>query len=169
MEFQEFKAIANGRSVFFLIALTLLLENGRHVVYESEDAELKSVLAKGLHNFFSDEALGEVVKLAKSLAGIAPSELVDYIQQCDPIVHHVEDTMPDVCPICFGELTCENSVISGSDIVRCWKCTDCGSTGEAVYHARVSLHRNLKVRDGKAIYPWQLKERPEHDTQAGKY
>ena len=85
------------------------------------------------------------------------------------IVHHVEDTMPDVCPICFGELTCENSVISGSDIVRCWKCTDCGSTGEAVYHARFSLHRNLKVRDGKAIYPWQLKERPEHDSQAGKY
>ena len=46
MEFQEFKAIANGRSVFFLIALTLLLENGRHVVYESEDAELKSVSGK---------------------------------------------------------------------------------------------------------------------------
>lgn len=169
MEFQEFKAIANGSSVFFLIALTLLLENGSSAVSESEETELKSVLAKGLHNFFSDEALGEVVCLAKSLAGIAPSELVDYIQQCDPIVHHVEDTMPDVCPICFGELTCENSVISGSDIVRCWKCTDCGSTGEAVYHARFSLHRNLKVRDGKAIYPWQLKERPEHDTQAGKY
>ena len=99
MEFQEFKAIANGSSVFFLIALTLLLENGSSAVSESEEAELKSVLAKGLHNFFSDEALGEVVCLAKSLSGIAPSELVDYIQQCDPIVHHVEDTMPDVCPI----------------------------------------------------------------------
>ena len=87
MEFQEFKAIANGSSVFFLIALTLLLENGSSAVSESEEAELKSVLAKGLHNFFSDEALGEVVCLAKSLSGIAPSELVDYIQQCDPIVH----------------------------------------------------------------------------------
>ena len=86
MEFQEFKAIANGSSVFFLIALTLLLENGSSAVSESEEAELKSVLAKGLHNFFSDEALGEVVCLAKSLSGIAPSELVDYIQQCDPIL-----------------------------------------------------------------------------------
>ena len=32
MEFQEFKAIANGSSVFFLIALTLLLENGSSAV-----------------------------------------------------------------------------------------------------------------------------------------
>lgn len=48
MEFQEFKAIANGNSVFFLIALTLLLENGSSAVSESEETELKSVLAKGL-------------------------------------------------------------------------------------------------------------------------
>lgn len=81
MDFKEFRRLYTGDPAALHITMGLLLQNGRELLLGSAESEIVSILQSALQNFFTGEKLCEMAGIAKSLAALETSVLLDYMKR----------------------------------------------------------------------------------------
>ena len=81
MNFKEFRRLYTGDPATLHITMELLLQNGREILLGTTESEIVSSLQGVLQNFFTAEKLREMVGIAKSLAALETSVLLDYMKR----------------------------------------------------------------------------------------
>lgn len=159
MNYQEFTQLVKNDTICFLTCWNLLWNNGRQAISECSEMELAEEMSKSLGGFFTPDKLQNIARAAKELCTVEPSDIVDFLQRSDKIVYHLDEKTPETCPVCGAMLSFDGHTLSELDVIRSWICEECGATGEALYHSRFTLHRNMKDRQGKPIYPAVLHQK----------
>lgn len=159
MNYQEFTQLVNNDPICFLTCWNLLWNNGRQAISECSEMELADEMRKALGGFFAPGKLQDIARTARELCTLEPSDTVDFLQRSGKIVSRPSEETPELCPVCGAMLSFDRDTLSELDVIRSWICGECGATGEAVYHSRFALHRNMKDRQGKPIYPAVLHQK----------
>lgn len=81
MDFKEFRWLYTGDPAALHITMELLLQNGRELLLGTTESEIVSSLQCVLRDFFTAEKLREMVGIAKSLAALETSVLLDYMKR----------------------------------------------------------------------------------------
>lgn len=101
MDFKEFRRLYTGDPASLHIAMELLLQNGRELLSGTTESEIVSSLQGVLQNFFTAEKLREVVGIAKSLAALETSVLLDYMKRAALVAE--EDQEPEAVTLTAAE------------------------------------------------------------------
>ena len=81
MDFKEFRRLYTGDPATLHITMELLLQNGRELLLGTTESEIVSSLQCVLQNFFTGEKLREMAGIAKRLAALETSVLLDYMKR----------------------------------------------------------------------------------------
>jgi len=151
MKFDRFNQLAIGNRMVLLMAIDLLMQNGREFIQNTEKEELISGMKRVAGNLVAANVLTEVVVIAKDLARLRTCELLEYVK-CSALTFTRPDQQePGICPVCGS--TIEHEVDSAADeggFYR-WSCPECGARGKAGYEKVFDRHFDVTDRDGKPL------------------
>ncbi len=99
MTFEEFNNLAYNR-VPLLMAVELLMQNGRPFVEKTDRAEIVAAIKKNTKNFMADVMLDEIVKMAKELAPLRACTLLEYVKRSDLDFQKLGALDAFHCPVC---------------------------------------------------------------------
>ena len=136
MKFDEFNKLVHKNRMILLIAIDLLMQNGRRFVQDTETSELISAMKNTAKNLFAEYMLKETVEIAKELAPL---------RTCDP--------ESGICPICGDSLEYGADKSTGDGGVITWTCSNCGAAGEEHYKKIFDKHSNVFDGEGCPFPP----------------
>lgn len=152
MTFEEFNNLTYNR-VPLLMAVELLLQNGRPFVENTDRAEIIAAMKKDTKNFMADVMLDEIVKTAKELAPLRACKLMEYVKRSDLNFEVPGEQEAGICPICGGELEYgDDEPIDDGGVIE-WTCPSCGATGKEGYSKVFDKHYNVTDGEGNPFPP----------------
>lgn len=149
MTLEDFNRLANGDRVTLVLALELLLQNGRNTIQREEPLKLVAACKERIGGFFVEGALQEIVDVCQQLAALDTNILVDYIRRGSLDMKAPDAEEAGVCPICGGELDYEDDIHTDDGGFFLWKCPACGATGKEGYDKVFDQHYDVTDGDGK--------------------
>lgn len=149
MTLEDFNRLANGDRVTLVVALELLLQNGRNTIRREEPLKLVDACKGRIGGFFAEGALQEIVDVCRQLAALDTNILVDYIRRGHLDMKAPGEEEAGVCPVCGGELEYVDTIRSDNGGFAVWTCPDCGATGKEGYDKVFDQHYDVKDGDGK--------------------
>ncbi len=149
MTLEDFNRLANDDQVTLILALELLLQNGRNTIQREEPSKLAADCKERLGNFFAEEMLWEVASVCQQLAALDTNILVDYIRRGSLDMKPPGAEEAGICPICGGELEYVDNIRSDNGGLAVWTCPNCGATGKEGYDEVFDQHYDVKDGDGK--------------------
>lgn len=152
MTLEEFNRLATGNRVALVVALELLLQNGRRVIQQEDPMKLVASCKAPLGGFFAEDAFQEIVGVCRKLAALDTNVLVAYIRHSslDLKALGVEET--GVCPICGGELEYGSDITLDDGGYHEWRCPGCGATGKEMYGKIFEEHYDVIDGSGKPYH-----------------
>lgn len=130
MTLEDFNRLANGDRVTLVVALELLLQNGRGTIQEETPVTLTANFKEGLGGFFAEETLREIANVCQQLAALDTNILVNYIWRGGLDMKAPDAEEAGVCPICGGGLDYEDDIRTDDGGFFLWNCPACGATGK---------------------------------------
>ncbi len=146
MKFEEFDMLARGSRPWLLLAMDLLMENGRKSIQSTDQTELASQLRSDAGNFIVGNMLAEIVDTAKKLAQLRTCKLLEYVKRSGLEFERPGAPEPGVCPVCGADIEYNDTMLFEDEDYTMWRCPDCGAAGKAVY--KKEFHRYSDVIDG---------------------
>ena len=149
MALEDFNRLANGDRVTLVLALELLLQNGRNTIQREEPLKLVAACKERIGGFFEEGALQEIVDVCRQLAALDTNILVDFIQRGSLDMKAPGAEEAGICPVCGGELEYVDTIRSDNGGFAVWTCPDCGATGKEGYDEVFDQHYDVNDGDGK--------------------
>ncbi len=149
MTLEDFNRLANGDRVTLVVALELLLQNGRNTIRREEPLKLVDACKGRIGGFFAEGALQEIVDVCQQLAALDTNILVDYIRRGSLDMKAPGAEEAGVCPVCGGKLEYVDTIRSDNGGFAVWTCPDCGATGKEGYDEVFDQHYDVRDGDGK--------------------
>lgn len=131
-----------------LMAIDLLMQNGRTFVEETEHSEIVAALKNTTKNYMADVILDEIVNIAKELAPLRTCKLLEYVKRSDLDFKKPGAPDADHCPICGDRLEYLNDEPTDNGGIIDWECPCCGATGQIKYSKLFEQHYNVHDNDG---------------------
>ncbi len=148
MKFEEFNKLACDNRMALLMAIDLLMQNGRTFVQETATAEIISAMKVSTSNFIADVILDEIVSTAKKLSPLKTCDVLDYVKRSELEFKKSGAQEAGICPICGGTLEYgEDEPIDDGGVID-WTCSDCGATGQEGYDKVFDKHYNVYDSEG---------------------
>lgn len=145
---EQFNRLAAGDRVTLVVALEILLQNGRNTIQREEPLKLVSACKERIGGFFMEEAIREIVDVSQQLAALDTNVLVDYIRRGSLDMKTPGAEEAGVCPVCGGQLEYIDTIRSDNGGLALWRCPDCGATGKEGYDEVFDQHYDVRDRDG---------------------
>lgn len=152
MKFEEFDMLARGSRPWLLLAMEMLMENGRKFIQNTNQAELASQLRSDAGNFIVGDTLAEIVDTAKKLAHLRTCKLLEYVKCSGLEFERPGSQEPGVCPICGGEIEYEEGMQFEDSGHWTWKCPDCKACGKEEYKKVFTRHFEVIDGNGKPFF-----------------
>lgn len=147
MRFDDFNKLVYSNRIVLLVAIDLLMENGRVFVKDTALADLVSAL-KSCGNLFAESVLTEIAETAKALSQLRTCKLLEYVKRSNLDFKKPSAQESGVCPICGGRLEYgEDEPIDDGGVID-WTCSDCGATGQEGYDKVFDKHYNVYDSEG---------------------
>lgn len=146
MTFETFDRIACGDKVAVIMAMDLLLQNGRSFVINNREADLVAAMKSCTGNLIFEQKLQDIVSTAKSLAQLNTGILMAYIKKSNLDVSMPGGQAEGICPVCGSRIDYNDDIPMDDAGVRKWTCPDCGASGLEEY--RKLFERHYNVMDG---------------------
>lgn len=146
MTFETFGRIACSNKVAVIMAMDLLLQNGRSFVMNNREADLVAAMESCTGNLISEQTLQDIVSMAKSLAQLGTGLLLAYIKKSGLDVSMPGGQAEGICPVCGSRIDYNDDIPMDDTGVRKWTCPDCGASGLEEY--RKLFERHCNVMDG---------------------
>lgn len=153
MKFDEFNKLVHNNRMILLIAIDLLMQNGRRFVLDTETSELISAMKNTAKNLFAEYMLKETVDIAKELAPLRTCEVLDYVKRSDLQFKKPGAPESGICPICGDSLEYGADKSTDDGGVITWICSNCGATGEEHYKKIFDKHSNVFDGEGCPFPP----------------
>lgn len=151
MTLEQFNRLAIGDRVTLVVALELLLQNGRNTIQREEPLKLVSGCKERIGGFFAEGALREIVDVCQQLAALDTNVLVNYIRHGSLDLKAPDAEEAGVCPICGGQLEYIDTIRSDNGGFAVWRCPNCGATGKEGYDEVFDQHYDVTDGDGKPL------------------
>ncbi len=148
MTLEDFNRLANGDRMTLVVAMELLLQNGRSTIQREEPLKLVAACKECIGGFFEEGALQETVDISQQLAALDTNILVDYIRHGSLDMKAPGAEEAGICPICGGELEYVDNIRSDNGGLAVWTCPNCGATGKEGYDEVFDQHYDVKDGDG---------------------
>lgn len=149
MKFEEFNQLAIGNRSTLLLAMELLMQNGREFIQDTEKAEIVAQLKSSAGKLIAENVLAEVTDIAKELALLRTCEVLEYVKRSGLEFELPNAQKPGICPVCGGELEYIQSVVLEDGQFAVWSCPECGSYGKEGYNRVFDKHYDVINGDGK--------------------
>jgi len=153
MKFDQFNQLAIGSRVVLLMAMELLMENGREFIQNTEKAKLVSGIKSAAGNLVAADVLVSVVDTAKELARLRTCELLGYVKCSALEFSQSGEQEPETCPVCGSDVEIGDDYSVDGEGFYQWTCPDCGTTGKGGYKKVFTQHYDVTGRDGKPLRP----------------
>ncbi len=148
MNFETFNQLAHNNRMVLLMAIDLLMQDGRGFVQEAPTAALVSIMKASVKNLMAGSMLEEIVKTAQALAPLRTCEVLDYVKRSELEFKKPGAQESGICPICGGNLEYgTDEPIDDGGLIE-WTCLDCGATGKEGYDKVFDQHYNVYDADG---------------------
>ena len=149
MKFDQFNQLAIGNRMVLLMAIDLLMQNGREFVQNTEKAELVSGMKRVAGNLIAENVLTEVVDIAMELTQLRTCELLKYIKCSALAFTRPGQQEPGICPVCGSTIEPVDDVPTDGGGFYQWVCSECGAYGKAGYEKVFDRHFDVTGGDGK--------------------
>lgn len=149
MTLEDFNRLANGDRVTLVVALELLLQNGRGTIQEETPVTLTANCKEGLGGFFAEETLREIANVCQQLAALDTNILVNYIWRGGLDMKAPDAEEAGVCPICGGGLDYEDDIRTDDGGFFLWNCPACGAIGKEGYDKVFDQHYDVTDGEGQ--------------------
>lgn len=153
MKFDRFNQLAIGNRMVLLMAIDLLMQNGREFIQNTEKTELESGMKRTAGNLVAAAVLTEVVEIAKELAPLRTCEVLEYVKCSALEFPRPGQQEVEVCPVCGGELEFESDYSVDNEGYFTWACSECGAHGKAGYDKVFDHHFDVTDGEGKPFRP----------------
>lgn len=148
MDFETFNKLAYDNRMVLLMAIDLLMQNGRVFVEETNTAVLIVTMKACVKNLIADSMLEEIVKTAHALAPLKTCKVLDYVKRSELEFKKPGAQEAGICPICGGNLEYgTDEPVDDGGLIE-WTCLDCGATGKEGYNKVFDQHYNVYDVDG---------------------
>ena len=138
MTFEVFNKLACNNRMVLLMAIDLLMQNGRTFLQNTEITVLVTALKTDTKKLFAEYLLEEIVNTAKELAPLRTCQVLDYVKRSELDFKKPSDPESGICPICGDALEYGVDELSEDGGSIEWTCSNCGVTGEE-YYKKVSV------------------------------
>lgn len=149
MKFEEFDMFARESRPWLLLAMDLLLGNGRKFIQNTDQAELASQLKSDAGNLIVGNMLTEIVDIAKKLSQLRTCKLLEYVKRSGLEFERPGMPKPGVCPVCGGDIEYKEGMQFEDSGHWTWTCPDCHASGKEEYKKVFSMHSEVLDGDGK--------------------
>lgn len=147
MEYKDFEKLYRDDPIVFHLGLELFLQNGRNMLANSTDQELRKTIAHKLSGFMTSEKIQDAVKAAKEFSGLDNMVLLSYAARCGIKLEDDPVDKPGVCPLCGGSLDYVEDNVKTALLLN-WRCQICGATGKEGYRRVFDSHYCVWDRKG---------------------
>lgn len=143
MDFEQFNRLAAGDPMTLLMALELLLQNGRRTIQAMEAPRLVDACMADMGGLFTAGKIQEIVDACKMLAGLEAGKLAGYIKRSSLDIKDPGADEEGICPMCGGTLEYEDDIHTDNGGFFEWKCPNCGATGKEGYDRVFDQHYDV--------------------------
>lgn len=149
MKFEEFDRLARGNRSSLLMAVELLLENGRKFIQAIEKAEFAAAMKTDVGNFITDDVLAEIADITQKLARLRTCKLLEYVKRSGLEFEKPNAQKPGICPVCGSQVEYIQRVVLDDGQFAMWHCPECSAFGKEGYNRVFDKHYDVFDGDGE--------------------